>query len=109
MRSPNSPQVSSFADAEKARRAHEDCIVELQKLPGAGLRVIAGIELADGTARPIAHKLGRAPLWVQASCVRGAVSSGRIEEVRSTNDRTQIVVLKATGYGATVTVDVAIL
>jgi hypothetical protein len=110
MKSPTGPTVDSFEKAEKARRAHEDCILELQKQPATGLRVLADIELDDATETPIAHKLGRKPLWVQASCVRGALNAGRIEEVRSSSyDRTQVVVLKATGFGATVLVDVVVL
>src|SRR6187402_713926 len=102
MRSPNSPRVDSFQAAEQARKVHEDCISELQKLPAAGLRVIANVELADGVETPIAHKLGRAAHWVQASCVRGALNAGRIEEVRDgAHNRAQVVVLLATGFGAT--------
>ena len=104
MRSPSSPQVSSFAAAETTRRTHEACILELQ---ASGPRVIADVELADGVERPIAHKLGRKPVFVTTSPPRGASTSGRIEEVRSGSyDRAQVVVLKATGWGATITVDV---
>jgi len=106
VRNPNSPQVSSFAAAETARRVHEACILELQ---GSGLRVVRDIVLEDGIERPIAHKLGRAPVWCAPSAPRGPISSGRIEEIRSTNDRTQIAILKATGYGGPITVDVAFL
>ncbi len=106
MRSPTSPQVSSFAAAETARRVTEACIREIQDLPASSLRIIAGVELVDGVATPIAHKLGRAPVWVQASVVRGATATGRIVETRSGSyDRTQVVVLTATDHGATVTID----
>jgi hypothetical protein len=110
MRSPNTPRVESLPAAEQARRVHEECILELQKQPATGLRVLEDVALADATETPIAHKLGRKPLWVQASCVRGALNAGRIEEVRSGSyDRTRVVVLKATGFGATVTVEVVVL
>lgn len=98
------------ADAEKVNRDHTARITELQQLPCASLAVIANRELADGVETPITHNLGRAPLWVRESCVRGAVTTGRIEEVRPGKyDRTKVVILKATGWGATVTIDLAVL
>lgn len=107
MRSPSSPQVSSLAAAEQARRTHEECIRELQV---TGPRVIADIALADGVIRPVAHKLGRKPTFVTTSPPRGAVSTGRIEEIRNGSyDRAQVVALKATGWGATITVEVMVL
>lgn len=107
MRSPASPQVSSFAAAESARRVHEECIRELQT---TGPRVIADVELADGVERPIAHKLGRKPTFVTTSPPRGGTASGRIEEIRSgSHDRAQVTVLKAVGHGTTITVDVMFL
>ncbi len=110
MRSPSSPQVSSFAAAEAARRVTEACIREIQDLPASGMRVLKDVTLADGIATPIAHKLGRAPAWVQSSCPRNATSTGRIVEVRNgSHNRAEVVVLTATGHGATITVDVAIL
>ncbi len=110
MRSPNSPKVESFPAAEHARRVHEECILELQKQPASSLKVIESVELEDGVDRPIAHKLGRKPQWLQVSCVRGALNAGRVEEIRSGSyNREQVAVLRATGFGATVTVDVLVL
>jgi hypothetical protein len=41
--------------------------------------------------------------------VRDATATGRIVEVRSADyDRAQYVVLKATGHGATITVDIEV-
>lgn len=82
----------------------EECIRELQ----TGLaRVIADVVLEDGVEHPIAHRLGRKPSFVTTSPPRGAIATGRIEEIRSgAHDRSQVVVLKATGWGGTVTVDV---
>jgi hypothetical protein len=95
---------------ELVRRNHAECIAELQQLPIVGSAIVAGIPLVDGVATNVPHKLGRAPIYVRESCVRGAVTTGRIEEVRSgSSDRDQVVVLKATGWGATVTVDVLVL
>jgi hypothetical protein len=110
VRSPVTPQISSFAAAEATRRVVEACIREIQDLPASSMRIISGVELADGVATPVAHKLGRAPAWVQASVARSASSTGRIVETRSGSyDRSQVVVLTATGHGATITVDVCVL
>ena len=110
MKSPITPKIQSFEDADRSRRVTEDCIGELQGLPGSGIRVLKDISLADSVATPIAHKLGRPAQWVQASCVRGALNAGRIEETRSSShNRQQVVVLTATGFGATVVVDVLVL
>ncbi len=110
MRSPVVPQVSSFAAAEAMRRSHEACIREIQDLPASSLRIVQGVELADGVATPVAHKLGRPPAWTQASVVRGAASTGRIVESRSGSySRAEVVLLTATGFGATVTIDLCVL
>ncbi len=107
------PPVSVRLDdtnSEVARRNHEERINELQALPAMGLVVIADVSLASGVETPIAHKLGRRPLWHSCSSPRGAVSTGRIEEIRNTNNRhDQVIVLKATGWGATIVVDLAVL
>ncbi len=108
LRSPITAQIVSFEDADRSRRALEESVRELQDLPASSTRIIAGVELADGVERPIAHKLGRAPLFVRSSDPRGAVSTGRIEEIRGGYDRSQFVALKATGWGATITVDVEV-
>lgn len=64
------------------------------------------VELADATDVPIAHELGR-PASVFLSPPRNPSSSGRIEEVRSDSfDLSKYTVIRATGYGATITVDV---
>ncbi len=110
MRSANSPKVETFDLAEQARRTHEECIREIQDLPCSSMRIIADVQLVDGIATPIAHRLGRKPAWICTSNVRGATTTGRIVESRTgSQDRTKVVVLTATGHGATVTVDVAIL
>lgn len=96
--------------AERVRQEHAAAILELQRLLAVGLRVVRNVELEDGIETPIAHGLGRAPTWCAPSAPRGPSTSGRIEEVRSGDyDRAKVVVLKASGYGATVTVDLAVL
>ena len=97
-------------DADRVRRNHDERIAELAGLPAAGLRVIRNVSLADGVDTPVSHGLGRVPSWVAPSAVRGAIANGRIEEVRTNgSDRTMITVLRAVGYGTTITVDVAVL
>ena len=110
MKNPRTPQISSFAAAETTRRAIEDCVLELQLVPAASMRIVKDVTLADGVVTPVAHRLGRAPVWVRESCPRGASTTGRVEEIRNgTHNRDQIVALKATGWGATITVDLAVM
>lgn len=102
------------ADADQVRRSHADAIRELQALPAAGEVLIPNVSLVSGAETPIAHKLGRAPVFVQVSVVSGAVTAGIITEFRTVFsngapvDRTKIIVLQASGYGATVRVDVLV-
>lgn len=106
---PHTPELED-ENAEIVRLEHERKIVEMQKLPAAALVPLGSLELADGIERPIPHPLGRRA-FVWHSPPRGAVTSGRIEEVRASGgpDPAKYVVLKATGWGATITVDVAVL
>lgn len=100
----------SDPDAENVRRSHAESIAVLQKAAAGIPTVLAGIELADGIETPIAHLLGRKPVWVRESCPRNGVTVGSVVEVRSgTVDRSKVVVLRADGWGATITVDVAVL
>lgn len=96
-------------NAERVRESHADAIRELRTLPSAQLRVIEGKTLTDGAATPIAHGLGRPPLWVGVSVVRGATATGRIVESRTGVDRAKVVELTATGWGATITIDLAVM
>ena len=95
--------------AEEARRVLVEAVRELQALPASSLTAIANVQLADGALVPVAHKLGRPPLFVACSVPRGPAAAGYVEEVRDGTDRARVVVLRATGYGATVTVDVVAL
>lgn len=97
-------------DAERVRRHHDEQIAEIQKAPAMGLTVIEGVSLAVAVETPIAHKLGRAPVWFGLSAPRNATATGRIVETRSGSyDRTKVIVLTATGFGATILVDVAVM
>lgn len=96
--------------AERVRRSHAQAISNLQTMPSASMVVIPNVSLADTVATPVAHTLGRAPTFVRESTPRGAVSAGRIDEIRDNSvDRTRFVLLKATGFGATITVDIQVL
>lgn len=106
---PNTPRLKE-PDAENVRREHARRIVELQATPGAQLQVVTGITLEDGVETPVAHQLGRPPQWVRESCVRGASTVGLVEEVRDgAFDPAKYVVLKASGFGATITCSLAVL
>lgn len=106
LKAPNTPRLEG--DAEVVRREHELAIRELQGRAGVQLDVIPNVELADGVPTPVAHGLGRLPRWVRESCVRGGQGAGRIDEVRGPYDRTKVVVITASGFGATVFVDLAV-
>lgn len=104
---PHTPELEE-RDAELVRLEHERKIVELQKLPTSATRHIKNVTLADGVATPIAHGLGR-PVFVTHSPPRGPVAAGWIEEIRDgLYDLSKFVVLKASSYGAAVTVDVEV-
>lgn len=89
---------------EIVRREHERKIVELQQTPAAGLKFVT-TSLADAVATPVAHGLGRRPIFVGQSIVRGATSTGRI--VESARDD-KYVTLTATGYGATIALELMV-
>lgn len=107
MNAPSTPQLEG--DAEICRREFERKIVELQQARMLSAVIVENVKLADGVPTPIAHGLGR-PAIAFLSPVRGAVSNGRIDDVRNgTVDRRKYVNLTASGYGATVYVDVVLL
>lgn len=92
-------------DHERIRRDIVEAVREQQKQPVVQV-IKEGLELADGIATPVPHSLGRRVL-VWTSAVRGAVSTGRIEEVRDGSyDYRQFIVLKASDWGASITIDV---
>lgn len=63
----------------------------------------ATVSLPDTIATTIRHGLGRPMLGYSFTAPTSAVSTGRIVESNRTNDG---MTLTATGYGATVTIDV---
>lgn len=114
-----SPSVSAPLDlrladpaAERVRRSHAQTLEEMR---GAFPIVIRSVQLPNNVDTPVAHGLGRAPLWVSPGAPRGATTTGRIDDMGTRTsagvpiDRSKSVVLRATGFGATITVDVAVL
>lgn len=96
--------------AERCNRSHRERIDELQSMPLVGARLILGVQLADGVPTPIPHKLGKPATLVLPSPPRGAVTSGRITEIRSTTGAApeKYVTLQADGFGATIRVDLVV-
>lgn len=90
---------------DRTRREYEQKLRELDR-QSRKQTLLRDVELEDAKETPVAHGLGRR-VSVFLSPPRGATTSGRVEEVRSaTLDPRRFVVLKATGWGATITVDV---
>lgn len=99
---------ASPTNLERVRRNTHEAIAEMQRVPAMRARTIRGVVLEDGVATPIAHGLG-VPAFVTHTPPRGPVTAGWIEEIRDGSyDLGRFVVLKASGYGATVTVDVEV-
>ena len=96
--------------ADRVRRNTDDQIRELQAVPLVRGRVIRDVELEDGVETAIAHGLGhRAAVLVSPPRWKGATgthSSPAVMEYRAGDRDPEVyVVLKATGFGATVVVD----
>lgn len=106
---PITPRLADV-DVERMRREHDLKIVELQGLPASSMLVISGVTLANGVTTPVNHGLGRVPVWIRESTIRGATTAGYLIEIRDTHaDRTHTVQLQANGYGATITIDLAVM
>lgn len=99
-------QVAS--NAERARRRLTECVLELQAAAASAAVVINDVTLPDGIVVTVSHGLRREPRMSWLSAPRGPVTTGRIEEIR-TGSRAKHLLFKATGFGATVTVDLAVL
>lgn len=115
LKPPSTPRLE-HEDTELVRQEHERKLVELQGLPMAGARVLAGIKLVDGKTTMVAHGLGRPAAWVRESAPRAEntaapiASTGRVVEVREGGvDRSKYVALVATGWGVDIVVDVLVL
>ena len=94
---------------ERVRKNLVDAVRELQGVPVSQGVLLRDVELEDGVETPVAHGIGRRAV-VLTSPPRGPSSSGRLEELRSSEyDPTRYALLKASGFGATVTVDIAVV
>lgn len=103
------PPVVKLADenAERVRRAHHHAIREIQASPLLGAWVRRDIELPDGVNVPISHGLGRtATILTTPPRFSTFATTGRLREVRDPSfDSKKFVVLRATGWSETITVD----
>lgn len=119
-RRPKRPIGAQLDDptAERVRRSHADAIRELQAAPA--VLALGDVVLANAVDVVVPHRLGREPEQIivgpprdatsASALAAGPGSTGRIVEVRSGSyDLTQVVVLKATGWGTTVTAKVSVL
>lgn len=96
-------------DVERAIRNLRDAVREQQRSVFSAAIVIPDVVLEDGVATLVSHGLLRRPRAVIPSIVRGATSAGYIVESRDGVNRTQQIKLIASGYGATITVDLVVL
>ena len=98
--------------ADQVRRSVGEAIKEIQSRPAMSALVIRNVSLASGIETPVPHGLGRAPMIGLVSPPRGATTTGRIDDLPGTKarpiDRASVIVLKASGYGATITVDIEV-
>jgi hypothetical protein len=92
--------------AERANRNHRERIDEIQKQPAVAARVVRNVALPNATQVSVPHGLGRVPMFVAPSPARGGSSNGAIAEVLR---NATVVVLEASGWGATVTVDLMVM
>lgn len=94
------------ASAERVRRNHEERIRELQGSQVVSGRLILDVVLADGVVTPISHGLGRRAVVILSPPRGSGMTTGRIQEIR-TGDHApeQYVVLRADGFGMSITID----
>jgi hypothetical protein len=93
--------------SERVRRNHEQRLSDVENQPAVSMVTRTEIQLADGVTTPINHTLGKTPSLVIVSPPRGAVSTGRIAEIRDgKTDRSRTIQLVANGWGATITIDI---
>ncbi len=112
LRPPLSPRTSSDPEVDRVLRDHTRLLTELSLLPMTFARIVPDVSLPDATNVPVKHGLGREPRWIGPSCARQGtgLTGGQIVEVLDGSiDRRDMVVLRAVGFGATVTADVLFL
>jgi hypothetical protein len=101
--------VTLEGPVEEVRQNLDRRLRELADAPAVDLQALGEFTLPDGVLVRIGHRLGRLPKLVLCSPPRGAATTGRIDEVRDGLDRSRFVGLRATGFGATIRVDVGVL
>jgi hypothetical protein len=89
-------------DVERALDEIRNAHIALARDPFINARTFE-VTLPDATTVRVRHKLGRAFTNYSLSAPKGAVTSGRIEEL-TPDDPSAEIWLEANGYGATVTV-----
>jgi hypothetical protein len=82
-------------------------IEQLSDRPDADCVIVENVQLVDGQAKLIAHGLDRAWRGWTICNLEGPSSTGRIEHVKGEN-KTKFLQLKATGWGATITINVKV-
>jgi hypothetical protein len=96
------PEESLVPSLDRMLENLDERIRQLTTKPALEAQAIFGIELEDGIVMDVAHGVGRTPV-VLLSPPTNAVTTGRIEELTGSRG---VVKLRATGYGATITVNV---
>lgn len=95
-------------EMNKALRAISD---EFKRTSRADAKVIEGVALVEATDNDIAHGLGRAWKGWRIVDLTGCTTTGRIERRAATTieiDTSKVLRLRATGWGATITVSVEV-
>ena len=98
------------AEADRVRRNSDERITELQKVPIVGGFLVRGVKLPDDVDVPVHHKLGRVPVVIPGIpyALTGTTTTGRIRDrtrVLTNFDAREYVVLRATGWGTTMYLD----
>lgn len=99
--------VALEGKAEEVRRNLQAQLLEHSRR--LELVSLGEVSLPDTKIVKVAHQLGRFPKIVIVSPPRGASTAGLLEEVRDGVDRSKFVGLRASGFGATVKVDLGVV
>lgn len=111
MRAPIAARLAD-ATADRVARNHDQRITELQGIPILQGRLIRGIVLPDGDEVVVSHGLGHRAALFMAIPFQGdfSATSGRLLDITLIrSDKVDVrvsSVLKATGFGGTLTLDV---
>lgn len=102
-------------DAERSRQSHAQAITELQRAPCAATELLEDVVLPDNAESVVSHHLGRTPRMIIISPPRGASTAGVIRDFAAKSvatgvsyDPSRFIVLRADGWGSTITVDIEV-